>query len=289
MITVLRGEPVIKKCVHLKGLMVVLILASSLPGQTVGTKDVPVTAVEGESWLRHLRRSFDETSMGKTWDLGPPAPMPGEESPHWQLELSPGFATPIVSLHGSDQYRLNCQGCHGASGIGAPPEINSVIDPVRATSVAVIMARSKKAGRDLSRADATVLAKQAKVILMQRLHKGGQDMPPPNLSEAEIRAVVAYLEQLSGVPGAGKKQIAVKESSYRVGEQIVKATCHICHSATGPNPNPQQILEGAIPPLGTLTTRVSLPEFVRKIINGAPIIMVRRRCLTEAGCQCLST
>ncbi len=273
MSTVPRREPVMKRCLHLKSLMLVFLLASSLPGQTVGTKDVPVTAVEGESWLRHLRRSFDETSMGKTWDLGPPAPMPGEESPHWQLELSPGFAMPIASLHGSDLYRLNCQGCHGESGLGAPPEVNSVIDPVRATSAAVIMARSKKSGRDLSRADATVLAKQAKVLLMQRLHNGGQDMPPPNLSEAEIRSVVAYLEQLSGVPGAEKKQIAVKELSYRVGEQIVKATCHICHSATGPNPNPQQILEGAIPPLGTLTTRVSLPEFVRKVTNGAPIIM----------------
>ena len=273
MITVLREEPVIKKCLHLKSLVVVFILASSLPGQTVGTKDVPVTAVEGESWLTHLHRPLNESSMGRTWELGPPAPMPGEEAPHWQLELSPGFATPIVTLHGSDLYRLNCQGCHGESGLGAPPEINSVIDPVRATSVAAIMARTKKAGRDLSRADATVLAKQAKVILMQRLHNGGQDMPPPNLSEAEIRSVVAYLEQLSGGPGAEKKQIAVKESSYRVGEQIVKATCHICHSATGPNPNPQQISDRAIPPLGTLTTRVSLPEFVRKVTNGAPIIM----------------
>src|SRR5260370_36304397 len=132
------------------------------------------------------------------------------------------------------------------------------------------MARSKKSGRDLSRADATVLAKQAKVLLMQRLHNGGQDMPPPNLSEAEIRSDVAYLEQLSGVPGAEKKQIAVKELSDRVGEQIVKATCHICHSATGPHPNTQPILEGALPPLGTLTTRVRLPEFLREVANGAP-------------------
>jgi len=199
--------------------------------------------------------------------------MPGEEAPHWQLKLSPGFATPIVTLHGSDLYRMNCQGCHQESGLGAPPEINSVIDPVRATSVVVITARMKKAGREMNRADVAELAKQSKVLLLQRLRNGSQNMPPPNLTEAEIRSVVAYLEQLSGVPGAGKKQIAVKESSYRVGEQIVKATCHICHSATGPNPNPQQILEGAIPPLGTLTTRVSLPEFVRKVTKGAPIIM----------------
>ncbi len=263
----------IKKCLHMKSLVAVFVLVSSLLGQTVGTKDVPVTAVQGESWLSHLHRPFDESSMGRTWELGPPPPMPGEEAPHWQLKLSPGFATPIVTLHGSDLYRMNCQGCHQESGLGAPPEINSVIDPVRATSVVVITARMKKAGREMNRADVAELAKQSKVLLLQRLHNGSQNMPPPNLSEAEIRSVVAYLEQLSGVPGAGKKQIAVKESSYRVGEQIVKATCHICHSATGPNPNPQQILEGAIPPLGTLTTRVSLPEFVRKVTKGAPIIM----------------
>ena len=41
----------------------------------------------------------------------------------------------------------------------------------------------------------------------------------------------------------------------------MKSTCHICHNAVGPNPNPQQILEGAIPPLSTLTTRTSMPEY----------------------------
>jgi len=265
---------VIKKCLNLKSLVALFILTSSLSGQTVGTKDVTVTAVVGESWLRHLHRPFDETSMGRTWDLGPPALLPWEESPHWQPQLSPSLATNIVTLHGSDLYRLNCQGCHGASGIGAPPEINSVIDPVRATSVAVIMARAKKTGQDTSRADAAVLAKQAKDLLLDRFHKGGQNMPPfPQLSDAEIRSIVAYLEQLSGVPGAERSQIAVKESSHRVGEHIVKSTCHICHSAAGPNPDPQQLLQGAIPPLSTLTSRTSLPDFIRKVTHGAPVIM----------------
>ena len=264
----------IKKCLSLKSLVVLFILTSSLPGQTVGTKDATVTAVEGESWLRHLHRAFDATSMGKTWDLGPPALMPWEQSPHWQPHLSPGLATNIVTLHGSDLYRLNCQGCHGASGIGAPPEINSVINPVRGTSVAVILARAKKTGQDMSRADAAALATQAKVLLLDRFDKGGENMPPfPQLSEAEIHSIVAYLEQLSDVPGAERSQIAVKESSYRVGEQVVKSTCHICHSAAGPNPDPQQLLAGAIPPLSTLTTRTSLPDFIRKVTNGAPIIM----------------
>jgi mono/diheme cytochrome c family protein len=264
----------IEKCLNLKSLVAVFLLASSLSGQTVGTENATVTAVAGESWLRHLHRAFDETSMGKTWDLGPPASMPGEESPHWQPQLTPGFATNIVTLHGSDLYRLNCQGCHGGSGTGAPPEINSVINPVRATSVAIIMARTKKTGQDMSRVDATGLAKQAKALLMERFHKGGESMPPfPQLSDAEIRSIVAYLEQLSDVPGAEKNQIPIKAYSYRVGEHIIKSTCHICHGAAGPNPTPQQLLEGAIPPLSTLTTRTSLPDFIRKVTNGAPIIM----------------
>jgi mono/diheme cytochrome c family protein len=270
---VLRGEPLRQWRPHVKWL-VIFILASSLAGQTAGTKDAQVTAVEGESWIRHLRKSFNDTSMGRTWDLGPPPSILGEESPRWQLELSPGYATQSLTLQGSDLYRLNCQGCHGGTGNGAPPEINSVINPVRATSVAAILERTKKTGQEISRADAAVLARQAKVLLLQRLHKGGEAMPPfPQLNELEIRSIVADLERLSEVPGAERNQVVVKESPYRVGEHIVKSTCHICHSAAGPNPDPQQVLDGAIPPLSTLTARTSLPEFVRKVTNGAPVIM----------------
>jgi mono/diheme cytochrome c family protein len=267
--------PCIKKGLHLRALAAFLILASSLFGQTAGTGDAPVTAAQGESWLKHLHRSLHETSMGRmSWDLGPHAPMPGDESAPWQPEISSNFASQTVTLHGADLYRLNCQGCHGAAGLGAPPEINSIIDPVRATSVAVIMERAKKTGQDVSRADTEVLAQQARGLLMQRFNKGGQAMPPfPHLSGAEIRSLVAYLNQLSGVPGAERQQIAVKEPSYRIGEHIVRSTCQICHSATGPNPDPQQLLDGAIPPLSTLTTRTGLPDFVRKVTNGAPIIM----------------
>ncbi len=275
MITLTRGEAPRKRPPHWTLLVAAFAVGSSLlSARTVGTKDVPVTAVEGESWLKHLHRSFNNTSMGKTWELGPPPVAPGEETAPWRLELSPGYATQSEVLHGSDLYRLNCQGCHGSAGNGAPPEINSVINPVRATSVAVVLERTKKTGQEMSRASATELAGQAKVLLLQRLHKGGEAMPPfPQLSEVEIRAIVAYLEQLSEVPGAERNQVAVNESPTRVGEHIVKSTCHICHSAAGPNPDPQQLYEGAIPPLSSLTTRTSLPEFIRKVTIGAPIGM----------------
>ena len=74
----------------MKGLAIILVLASSVAGQTSGTKDVPVTVVAGESWLNHLQRSFDETSMGKTGRLGPPPPAPGEEPARWQTGLAGG-------------------------------------------------------------------------------------------------------------------------------------------------------------------------------------------------------
>jgi mono/diheme cytochrome c family protein len=264
------GEAVTKNWLHLRILAVALLVASSLFGQTAGTKDPLVKAVEGESWIRHIQKPFNETSMGRSsWKLGPTP----EEASSWQMRLSPGYATQLITLHGSDLYRLSCQGCHGELGHGAPPEINSISGPVQATSVAATTERMKKAGRELSRSDTAVLAKESKGLLLQRLHVGGEHMLPPTLSEAEIRSLVPYLEQLSDVPGAEKNQVAVKESSNRVGEHIVKSTCHICHSATGPNPSPEQILEGAIPPLSTLTTRVNLPDFVRKVTTGAPIIM----------------
>lgn len=99
-------------------------------------------------------------------------------------------------------------------------------------------------------------------------------MPPFSyLRETEIRSLIAYLKQLAGVPGAERGQVAVKESPDRVGELMVKSTCHVCHGAAGLNPNPQELLEGAIPPLNTLTTRTSRLELVRKVTNGAPINM----------------
>lgn len=251
----------------------VFMLAGSLLGQTAGDGAAAITAVEGESWIRHLNRSFNETSMGKTWELGPAPGGSADESAPWQLDLSPGYASQMATLSGADLYRLNCRGCHGESGQGAPPEINSITGPVQATSVEATMERMKKSGREMSRSEVAEMAKESRIILLQRLHKGGQSMPAPTLSEPEIRSLVAYLELLSGVPGAGKNQMAVKESPYRIGEHIVKSTCHVCHSAKGANPDPQQIMDGAIPPLSCLTTRVGLPDFVRKVTTGAPIIM----------------
>ena len=248
---------------------VLVALSSPSLGQT---GKASVTPVSGESWIRHNHTTFSDTSMGKTWDLGPSPSSSGKEAGPWHLELVPGYETKVVTLHGSDLYRLNCQACHGELGHGAPPEINSITGPVQATSRAATLQRMRKLGREMSQAEADTLAKDSKNLLRHRLHLGGTHMPPPTLTEEEIRALVPYLEQLSDVPGA-QNTLVVKESAYRVGEHIVKSICHICHNATGPNPDPAQILEGAIPPLSTLTGRVSLPEFVRKVTSGSTIAL----------------
>jgi mono/diheme cytochrome c family protein len=231
-----------------------------------------VTPTSGESWIHHLHRSFGDTSMGKTGRLGPPPPASGEDAAGWQMGLLPASSPENITLHGADLYRLNCQGCHGEAGLGAPPEIHSVIDPVRATSVPLILARMKKSGMDMSSGAAAELARQSQNALLQRLHSGGEEMPSfSQLNDAEVRALIAYLNQLAGVPGA--KQLTVTETPARIGELIVKSTCHTCHDATGPNPSSQELEDGTIPPLETLTTRVDQMELIRKVTNGAPITM----------------
>jgi mono/diheme cytochrome c family protein len=231
-----------------------------------------VTPVEGESWLVQRHRTFAVTSMGKSSGVyGPAASMPGESPPHPALQLSNKFTGQSTRLSGADLYRLKCQACHGASGTGAPPEINSVIDPVRATSASLYIARMKKVGMDVTSKDAAALAAQAKHTLLERLRKGGTDMPSPNpdLTGAEVTSLFAYLRQLAGIPGAEKQQVPVVEPPLRVGEHIVKSTCHICHAAVGHNPSPSELLEGQIPPLNSFTARLGLNEFVTKVTAGA--------------------
>ncbi len=209
--------------------------------------------------------------MGKTGRLGPRPQEEESVKPPPQARIY--SSRDGVVLHGSDLYRLNCQGCHGESGLGAPPEINSVINPVRATSVPLVMARMKATGMEVTSADAAKLAQQSKAALMTRLHKGGESMPPfSQLNDAETRSLLAYLKHLADVPGAADGA-TVKESHARVGELIVKSTCHTCHSATGPDPGPQEIAAGAIPPLSALTSRKNQSEFVRKVTLGAPVLM----------------
>jgi len=258
----------------LKRLVLVFGLAATLCAHNLLAQHTSVTAVAGDSLLGHLHRPFEETSMGKTWRLGPLLKAGQETADSAQSALRHSSSTNTVLLHGADLYRLNCEGCHGESGLGAPPEIASIINPVRATSVNLVLERMKSVGADITRAQATELAGQSKAALLQRIHNGGQDMPSFSyLDDSEVQSLLAYLNLLAGVPNASARQAAVSESHARVGELIVKSTCHICHAATGPNPGPAELAAGAIPPLATLTGRVSRTQLIAKITVGAPVIM----------------
>ena len=256
----------------------IVVIATCVPQARTATPPVSgsnadVTAVTNESLLSHLNRSFGDTSMGKTGRLGP-APDAEGDSARTFSPIIPQPTAATVTLRGSDLYRLNCQACHGESGLGVPPEINSMISPIRATSPMLVRERMKKSGMDISNGDATKLAKESETALLERLHKGGKAMPAfPQLKGSDIRPLLAYLRELADMPGARSDQSAVKESHVRVGEFIVKSTCHICHSAVGPNPSPQGMLDGAIPPLSSLTRRKVQSDFIRKVTQGAPVLM----------------
>ncbi len=235
-------------------------------------RSVSVTAVTGESWLDYLHRSFGDTSMGKTWRLGPLQPTP--VSAGLSSTGSPRSSAPLVTLHGADLYRLNCQGCHGPAGLGTPPEIPSLIDPIRATSAALVTKRMKNAGATLSHKQIAEMVIQAQTALLKRLHEGGQDMPSfQHLSIPEIRSLIAYLNLLADIPSSEHKQIAVQETPDRVGELVVKSTCHTCHGATGANTTTSELLQGRIPPLSTLPVRVTRSQMVQKVTSGAAVPM----------------
>jgi mono/diheme cytochrome c family protein len=232
-----------------------------------------VTPVRGPSNLERLSLTMDTSAMGRTGLWGPPPTENPVSLP--SITYSENiFRTSRLS--GADLYRLDCQACHQADGNGAPPEINAIIGPVQATSAAVMAERMKKIGRPITAAFALQLATGSKKDLLDRLKNGGQKMPSfGHLTGKEVQALVAYLELLARVPGAEKRQFVVTEPALRSGELLVKGTCHICHAATGPWPDPEELLQGAVPSLGSIATEKSMVQVIRKVRYGAPVVMGR--------------
>src|SRR5262249_930800 len=138
-----------------------LLTLTSLSAAQESKASNEVTPISGESWLHHLQRPFNETSMGKTWRLGPAADTPNSSLTGWTPNLSGHWVTPDLKLNGGDLYRISCRGCHGEQGLGAPPEINSLISPVRATSASLVVKQMKERGVDISFSQAAEMATQA--------------------------------------------------------------------------------------------------------------------------------
>jgi len=93
-----------------------------------------------------------------------------------------------------------------------------------------------------------------------------------HLLEADIDAIYAYLALLAGAPDAPPQSRQIT-SFARLGEHVVKGTCHICHDAVGPRPSRAALVQGAIPPFTTLLEDKPVVDFVTKVRSGAPVLM----------------
>jgi mono/diheme cytochrome c family protein len=176
-------------------------------------------------------------------------------------------------LSGADLYRLNCQSCHGSEGEGIPPEVKSVLGLVRGSSLELVRQHLQQKEAAGGRSSAREQAARAKADLYHRIQKGGERMPAiGHLQEADINALYAYLTQLAGSPDA-PAQLQRTTSWARLGEHVVKGTCHICHDAVGPRPSGEALLlKGTIPPLATVLEDKPVADFVRKVRSGAPVM-----------------
>jgi mono/diheme cytochrome c family protein len=228
---------------------------------------VVVTPVEGPSVLRHLGLTIEHTSMGWSgqWS-GPPAnvlPQP----PVRAGALTTGFV-----LTGADLYRISCRACHKPDGSGGPPEINSIIGPVQSASAQWMTQRMKAMGRPVDAAFIRELASGTEADLRKRLKVGGHTMPSfAHLSDQEIQVLRPYLDEMAAVPGTERRARTITQPSARVGELIVKGTCHICHDAAGSDEKPTTVMNGVIPSLATIQHQKTLAQFLQKVREGTPI------------------
>jgi mono/diheme cytochrome c family protein len=239
---------------------------SPAPGKPV--RDPEVTPVVGPSWLNRLGVTYRESVLGRGGaTYGPP---PGERAKR-TTSVPLEIGRPVV-LSGADLYRLNCQSCHRAEGIGSPSEIKSVLGLVQGSSLELVRKQLREQGTAKAESAARAQAAKARIELHNRVQRGGQRMPPlEHLQDADFNALYAYLTQLAGTPDASP-QTRRTVSWSRLGEHVVKGTCHICHDAVGPRPTNEALMRGTIPPLTTLLEDKLIVYFLEKVRTGAPVM-----------------
>jgi mono/diheme cytochrome c family protein len=93
-----------------------------------------------------------------------------------------------------------------------------------------------------------------------------------HLGDAEINALLAYLEALAGVPGASGRQLRINVPAMRIGEHLVKGTCHICHDAVGRWPGPEALMEGVVPSLESLVRQRGVASVIGKVRQGGTVM-----------------
>lgn len=252
------------------------------PSLQAGNEVASLFPVQGPSWIKHLGLSVSKTHMGQ---MGGDAPLAPKETssveimkPIIQKFLStirsdPQQASKILNedflVSGADLYRWNCRGCHGSDGKGFVPEINSVIGPVQGTSAAMTRARMEARGLEVDDDMVKQASELARQALRDRLQHGGANMPAFSyLRPDEIEALTGYLEKLASVPGA-KGDGLVHVTAARVGEHILRGTCHICHDGTGPGAGAAVLMQGKVPSLASLPQEHSLSGVVHQVQYGS--------------------
>jgi mono/diheme cytochrome c family protein len=233
--------------------------------------DSIVTPVAGPSWLNHLNLKFSDSSLGRGAGLYGPTPAESG-TPTVPTSFVPGQSQVLT---GGDLYRLNCQACHRAEGTGSPPEIKSVLSLVQGSSLELVRRQLRGEKKPAQPATIRQQVTQAHNELYRRIREGGQRMPPfAHLQEADIDVLYAYLTELAHNPDS-RRQSQRTVSWSRLGEHVVKGTCHICHDAVGARPTEEALLQGAIPSLAVLVAENPPVTFISKVRSGAPVVMGR--------------
>jgi mono/diheme cytochrome c family protein len=254
----------------LAGIILAGVIVAGTLSVPIGAQQNPaISPVEGPSTLHHLGLTIEETSMGWAGQWSAPFPVPQSAADAGTRSEPSGG--PFV-LTGADLYRISCRACHKADGTGAPPEIHSLIGPVQSASVQWMTADMKARGRDLGAAFIRQLTTATEADLRTRLRQGGHNMPSfGQISEKEYAVLRPYLDELAGLTPAKSPRRTIAEPSDRVGELVVKGTCHICHDATQATPRPTTVLSGVIPALASFANGKTGDDFVHKVQAGAPV------------------
>jgi mono/diheme cytochrome c family protein len=238
----------------------------------VQSADAIVTPVAGPSWLNQRKLTFRDSSLGR--GAGRYGPTPGES--HTATPRSMAFVPGQAKvMTGADLYRLNCQACHRAEGTGSPPAIRSLLSLVQGSSLELVRRQLHSEKKAVETATIQQQVARARGELYRRIREGGQLMPPfAHLQEADIDVLYAYLTELAHTPDA-RPQSQRTVTWHRLGEHVVKGTCHICHDAVGARPTGEALLQGAIPPLAVLVADNPPVTFISKVRDGAPVAMGR--------------
>lgn len=268
-------------------------LSTATPVAAATVREYPIPSSQGPSCIKHLGLTVSQTRLGQMGGTGALSanphgnsqPSSGDPGGAANLNLaiqrflstfrsSPEKAGAILNekfpVSGADLYRWNCQACHGPDGQGAPPEINSVLGPVQGTSAVMTRKRMEARGLDVDDDMIQQVTELAEDSLRDRFQHGGKNMPSFEYLRAdEVQALFGYLEKLASVPPTKRDGLLVPESAARVGEHIVRGTCHVCHDATGPGSGHTAMMQGNIPSLASIPRDHSLSGVVHQVQYGS--------------------